>query len=728
MYRRKRSLQQGLLKTDQTASFMNLQDDTLQDIERELLQSTMRTILAEMEPGRSDKVVGDIEGKILEQLLTNPRVLEKNNMVDIMDMLMEVVKRYDTPFVITPEQMAELLKVVMFSPASLHKASCDERFLRRFLVPQTARNVSQVEDLQRRLCNLTIRQLNELSAYLKSSVTDKSLIHVLHLKSVDLANTTRKVNTFVKKVNRFVQFQTDLEMLAKLVSMLPLSALDINNSSDINNNNNGSAAGNSSETDSKAGGRDDPVKHPRGLMKIWSFMQQTVCGTPHRPIANPLEKGDHDDEDSERADETVLSSRQARMLGIIVHIMYSNPKVLYAPDNTSADDVIHQANATFAFVDLIGKYARKWLNVSQELKAYLEKPKTDHNLDSIRKMQEGLRVHKGAFGWMFKLPELSPFLDAEVPTTTQYLRLLRVIDSAAHGWLHMIDGISLNVFQGFPNETAMVDYFLTRAYADNVSVLAGVVFENIGRDGKLPPHVHYKIRQNATFIPTTKFVRSRTWYPGPGPGAYPYYEFGFVWIQDIVERAIIDIQTGREVVEPGTFVQQFPYPCYMYDHFVFMIEHVMPLCLTISWVYTVAMLVQSIVYEKEQRLKEVMKMMGLSNAVHWCAWFLTTFIQMTVTAVILTAIFKFGNILAHSDPLVVFTMLELYVVAVISFWYAQFVFNVCVCVCVYVSVYICVCVCVCVFVCVHVCVCACVCACVCMYVYACVCMCMCVYV
>ena len=36
-----------------------------------------------------------------------------------------------------------------------------------------------------------------------------------------------------------------------------------------------------------------------------------------------------------------------------------------------------------------------------------------------------------------------------------------------------------------------------------------------------------------------------------------------------------------------------------------MIEHVMPMCLTISWVYTIAMLVQSIVYEKEKRLKEV---------------------------------------------------------------------------------------------------------------------------
>ena len=36
-----------------------------------------------------------------------------------------------------------------------------------------------------------------------------------------------------------------------------------------------------------------------------------------------------------------------------------------------------------------------------------------------------------------------------------------------------------------------------------------------------------------------------------------------------------------------------------------MIEHVMPLTLTVSWVYTVAMLVQGIVYEKERRLKEV---------------------------------------------------------------------------------------------------------------------------
>jgi len=48
-----------------------------------------------------------------------------------------------------------------------------------------------------------------------------------------------------------------------------------------------------------------------------------------------------------------------------------------------------------------------------------------------------------------------------------------------------------------------------------------------------------------------------------------------------------------------------PAPLFVISRFVFMIEHVMPLCLTISWVYSVSMLVQNIVYEKEQRLKEV---------------------------------------------------------------------------------------------------------------------------
>ena len=42
---------------------------------------------------------------------------------------------------------------------------------------------------------------------------------------------------------------------------------------------------------------------------------------------------------------------------------------------------------------------------------------------------------------------------------------------------------------------------------------------------------------------------------------------------------------------------------------MFVIQYIMPLCVVISFIYSVAILVQSIVYEKEQRLKEVMMTM-----------------------------------------------------------------------------------------------------------------------
>lgn len=45
--------------------------------------------------------------------------------------------------------------------------------------------------------------------------------------------------------------------------------------------------------------------------------------------------------------------------------------------------------------------------------------------------------------------------------------------------------------------------------------------------------------------------------------------------------------------------------CVVFFSFLFVIEHMMPLCMVISWVYSVAMMIQHIVAEKEHRLKEV---------------------------------------------------------------------------------------------------------------------------
>ncbi len=62
-----------------------------------------------------------------------------------------------------------------------------------------------------------------------------------------------------------------------------------------------------------------------------------------------------------------------------------------------------------------------------------------------------------------------------------------------------------------------------------------------------------------------------------------------------------------------------------------------------------------------------MKMMGLNNSVHWLAWFITSFTQMTVTMAILTLMLKFGNVLMYSNGWLVFLTLEIFAVATIAF-------------------------------------------------------------
>ena len=36
-------------------------------------------------------------------------------------------------------------------------------------------------------------------------------------------------------------------------------------------------------------------------------------------------------------------------------------------------------------------------------------------------------------------------------------------------------------------------------------------------------------------------------------------------LQDIIERAIINVQVGHDVMEPGSYIWELPYPCYMQD-------------------------------------------------------------------------------------------------------------------------------------------------------------------
>ena len=73
----------------------------------------------------------------------------------------------------------------------------------------------------------------------------------------------------------------------------------------------------------------------------------------------------------------------------------------------------------------------------------------------------------------------------------------------------------------------------------------------------------------------------------------------------MLEHSIIALQSGRNKSDlPGITLQQMPYPCYIEDRFIIAIARTFPLFMTLAWVFSASMIIKSIVYEKEQRLKE----------------------------------------------------------------------------------------------------------------------------
>ncbi|XP_038064112.1 ATP-binding cassette sub-family A member 2-like isoform X2 [Patiria miniata] len=408
--------------------------------------------------------------------------------------------------------------------------------------------------------------------------------------------------------------------------------------------------------------QDEKSKKLAQLYKLWAKMQYGLCGQELKVNDEALAKGDFK--------AMHLNKHQKKSLGLLLHVLFSNPRILYAPNTTDVNDLIDKASDMIHLMQNITHYAQLWRNISEEIRTYMHMDSTQLVLSWLGQLEESYSGHPLLFQNITRMtsPDLGNLIVNHTYINTTSIEMkLDVIDNAACGWLNLAGSVNFNVYRPFEDEEALIDYILNDARHDNVTVFGSLVFE-VDDEGNLPPHIVYKIRQNTSFTDRSDLIRRRFWAPGSNhKSTLGYYTFGFVWIQDIIERAIINKWVGRRVVEPGSYVQEFPYPCYISDNFIFMIEHIMPMMLIVSWVYYVAMFTQSIVYEKEVRLKEVMKMMGLSNAVHWVAWFIVGFSQMSLTIVALICILQYGEILIHSDPIIVWLTLTIFAMATICF-------------------------------------------------------------
>ncbi|KAM5228805.1 glucosylceramide transporter ABCA12 [Ctenodactylus gundi] len=192
----------------------------------------------------------------------------------------------------------------------------------------------------------------------------------------------------------------------------------------------------------------------------------------------------------------------------------------------------------------------------------------------------------------------------------------------------------------------------------------------------LPPVVKYTIRMSLKTAQTTRSLRTKIWAPGPhnSPSHNQIYSRAFIYLQDSIERAIIELQTGRNSQEIAVQVQAIPYPCYMKDNFLTSVSYSLPIVLMVAWVVFIAVFVKKLVYEKDLRLHEYMKMMGVNSCSHFFAWIIESIGFLLVTITFLIIILKFGNILPKTNGFILFLYFLDYSFSVIAMSYLISVF------------------------------------------------------
>ncbi|CAL9695096.1 unnamed protein product [Knipowitschia caucasica] len=348
-------------------------------------------------------------------------------------------------------------------------------------------------------------------------------------------------------------------------------------------------------------------------------------------------------------------------------------KLLYAPNSSAVLPVIKEMNKTFEQLQILQDLNEAWLELGPEVWDYMETSVEVRLLqDLLRRPEVAVLVNLRLENTSWTASRIARFLSppqtppqspgAELTWRDIYHDLNRTISTLAQ----VTECFSMDKLEGLESEGQLVQRALE--LLEDRQFWAGVVFLLPNSSSpELPPHVQYKIRMDIDDVTRTNKIKDRFWDPGPAADPFSdmrYVWGGFVYVQDLVERAVTTVLTGASQTI-GLYVQQMPYPCYVDDVFLRVLNRSLPLFMTLAWIYSVAMIIKGVVYEKEARLKETMRIMGLSSGTLWLSWFISSLVPFLVSAALLIALLKWGDILPYSDPSVVFFFLSAFATATI---------------------------------------------------------------
>ncbi|XP_060066248.1 phospholipid-transporting ATPase ABCA3-like [Ylistrum balloti] len=239
--------------------------------------------------------------------------------------------------------------------------------------------------------------------------------------------------------------------------------------------------------------------------------------------------------------------------------------------------------------------------------------------------------------------------------------------------------------QGFDTAEEIDDY-----YAKNGKVIWGAVVFDATEDYRstLPQHIRYDLSvsrlndgdrwRTARVYP---FFRTPWFRNEDDDGGEPnYHTTGFLLLQYLVDRAIIEKHApGSNLSSIDFKMRRMPFPPVVKDFLLPTLQTNLPLFLMLGFILSSLQTIKNILYEKERRLKEAMKLMGLSSTVYWLSWFFKAFVYLVIACAIYTILFAIrigdkGSVLNNSDPSLIFVFLICYSSSIITFCFMMSTF------------------------------------------------------
>ncbi|KMZ10903.1 phospholipid-transporting ATPase ABCA3 isoform X1 [Drosophila simulans] len=232
----------------------------------------------------------------------------------------------------------------------------------------------------------------------------------------------------------------------------------------------------------------------------------------------------------------------------------------------------------------------------------------------------------------------------------------------------------------------------------SMNAFAGVQFDdawaNLTENDTLPDDFHFALRFPAE-LRTATIAIANTWltmrlFPtidltgprneGDDDGGIPpgYLREGFLPLQHSLSMAYLRQRSGKQDL-PNVVMKRYPFPAYIFDPLLEGMSSIMSLIILLSFIYPCTYITKYITAEKEKQLKEVMKIMGLNNWLHWTAWFVKSFIMLTISAILIAILVKINwsegvAVLTHANFTALVFFLIIYIVSSICFCFMMATF------------------------------------------------------